>query len=164
MNTLTKIAAITLTLCPLSAMCDDTEISLVFGGYSKHYTSYNDVIDYNESHHIKGIMWKDFTLATFDNSYNRTSVMAAYNWRYASYDWDRVTIDFSVNLGLVSGYISREEMGPAYLGDGLSLYVLPMASVSYQLTDKLTFTLDNGVLPAAGGVVFTNNFRLTYKF
>lgn len=141
------------------------EVSVLFGGYSKHFTQDADWYEYNQSHHIKGIMINNkYTLATFENSYYNQSVLVAYNWHLWDAEWNDITFGASVSIGLVTGYKSYSEMGIAYLGGGLSVNILPTFSIGYNITNNLTFSFDSGILPASEGVVFTNNFRLTYKF
>ena len=141
------------------------EVSVLFGGYSKHFTGDADWYEYNQSHHIKGIVINNkYILATFENSYYNRSTLVAYNWQLWDAEWNDFTFGASVSTGLVTGYNSYNEMGIAYLGGGLSIHILPTFSVGYNITNNLTFSLDSGILPANEGVVFTNNFRLTYKF
>lgn len=162
---LTLLIALSSTTAHSESLNGIDEVSVLFGGYSKHYTEDSDWYKYNQSHHIKGVTINNkYTIATFENSYYNQSVLVSYNWHLWNAEWDDVTFAASVSTGLVTGYKSYSEMGIAYLGGGLSVHILPAFSIGYNITDNLTFTLDNGLLPASEGVVFTNNFRLTYKF
>ena len=157
--------ALSAAFSPAQADTSGHKVDLIFGGYSSHMLELDYDYKFNESHNMIGLIYNDdLTLVTFENSYYNRSILLSYKWDLYEYDINsQVKIGLSVSTGLVTGY-TADQVGAAYLGGGVSLHVLPALSISYQITNDLAFHIDNGVIPADNGIVYTNNFRLSYKF
>lgn len=163
--TLTLLLALSSTTAHSESLNGIDGVSAIFGGWSKHFTKDASWYDYNETHSIKGVMINNkYTLAVFENSYYRQSVLVSYNWKLLDEEFGDFKLGASVSTGLVTGYENYNEMGIAYLGGGLSIHIMPTLNIGYQLTNYLTLGADIGMFPANEGVVITSNLRLTYKF
>ena len=137
------------------------DIGVIFGGWSKH--SVSDDYNYNESHNAIGIKYNNFVLSSFTNSYNNHSVVAAYSYDLASSTFKGFTQTASVIGGFVTGY-EKYQTGAAYLGNGISLYLLPTIATSYKINDTYSFAVDNGLIISDNGTVLTTTLRLNIKF
>lgn len=144
---------------------DKHSIGLLFGGQSSHMTSDAEYYKFNESHNMVGVILDDrYILATLENSYYRRSNLVAYNHTF----WDEsllgVDLSASVSVGLVTGYKDKNEMGDMYLGDGLSVHIMPTLRVEYKLNNVWTIGFNQSIMPARNGVIYFNNFLVSMKF
>lgn len=157
------IATCFLFLSQVSYAADS--VSVLFGGHSKHFTDYAKEYRYNETHNMIGVMWDDkWVLSTFENSYYNRSVLLAYNHTYYE---DRILgldLGASVSVGLVSGYKNKLQMGDLYLGNEISIHIMPSFHIGYHLTKDISLVLNQSFLPASGGWIYFNSFALKYKF
>jgi hypothetical protein len=162
---LALLLSLSSTTAHSEALSGIESVALIFGGWSNHQTEDSDWYNYNEDHDIKGIMFNnEYSVAVFENSYYRQSVLFSYNWRLWDASIYNLNIAASINTGIVTGYESYNEMGIAYLGGGLSVHVMPTLHVGYQLTNKFEIGVDFGWIPSNNGYVTTSSLNLTYKF
>lgn len=144
---------------------DTHSIGLLFGGFSSHMTSDADYYKFNESHNMVGVILDDkYILATLENSYYRRSTLVAYNHTF----WDEnllgVDLSGSVSVGLITGYNDRNEMGDMYLGEGVSVHVMPTFRMEYKLNNMWTVGFNQSILPARNGAIYFNNFTVSMEF
>lgn len=149
----------------LSPLQGHTEtISAITGAKSQHYIKGQDNSLFNADHHMKGLIFNNkIVVATFENSYYNRSHLIGYNWKLTKYQLNTVQVSTNLMLGAVTGY-TKDQAGAAYLNKHLSLYILPSIAVKYPLTEKVSFTVDLGVLPSDNGAVMVQNIRFNYRY
>ena len=143
-----------LTLAIASSFNAVADTSIILGGWSSHQTK--DTYNFNEVHNAVGIVHNDYIVTTFKNSYYNQSVVVAKQFNFTEHNFNELTVSTSIALGVVSGY-TEKQLGAAYIGSGISAYVLPTVSVKYN-----DFGVDFGVIPASDGFVATANFRIYF--
>lgn len=144
---------------------DTHSIGLLFGGFSSHMTSDANYYKFNESHNMVGVILDDkYILATLENSYYRRSTIVAYNHTFWNENLLGVDLSGSVSVGLITGYNDRNEMGDMYLGEGVSVHVMPTFRMEYKLNNVWTVGFNQSILPARNGVIYFNNFIVSMKF
>lgn len=159
----TLLTSITLLLSAPSIAEDS--VTILFGGYSSHQTEYAKEYKYNADHNLFGIVIDDkYTLATLENSYYNRSYLMAYNHNLWEDNLLGVDLGASVQVGLITGYKSKMQMGDLYLGNELSVHIMPIISMSYNINTKWSVGLDQSIMPTVGGWVYFNNFNVKLRF
>ena len=129
---------------------------LIIGGWSSH-GSQSEYENLNETHYAIGVIFdNDLTVITFKNSFYKQSAVAGYAKEISKFNHGKYSVSTSVVIGVVSGYSEGQAEG-AYLGGGISMYLLPTLTIGY---DKIK--IDTGISIAFDQPLITNNFRYTF--
>lgn len=143
--------------------------SLLFGGWSNHQKAEYKVVNtdkkikYNENHKMIGIKFNNFVLSTFKNSFYNQSIIMGYDYKLTGFKiHEYLNIQVGAVVGLVEGY-TKIQINKAYIGNNISLYVLPKISSVFKINNKLSLSVDNGLIFAKNGYVLTTSLNLTFK-
>ena len=129
---------------------------LILGGWSSH-GSQSEYEKLNEAHYALGVIFDNgLTVITFKNSFYKQSAVAGYAKEISKFNHGKYSVSTSVVIGVVSGYSEGQAEG-AYLGGGISMYLLPTLTIGY---DKIK--IDTGISIAFDQPLITNNFRYTF--
>ena len=140
------------------------EVTIYLGGWSEHY----NIVDkdnknqFNGSHNIIGIKYKNILLSKFKNSYYKNSYLLAYEWRYADYDFKKINIGLSITSGFVTGYTKKQNH--FNINNTVSLYLSPTASIDYKLSNVSSAGFTLGLLPSEVGVATIVMLQFSRKF
>lgn len=99
------------------------EFSVILGGWSKHHKDEDK--DYNESHNMIGLEYKDVIIVKFDNSFDDNSVMLAYSPELG----DLLPFDSKLNGLLTYGYTAGVVTG--YHDGAHKPFILPKIAMDY---------------------------------
>jgi len=169
MKKLTKYIVFTLALglfTITTAKADN--VNILLGGWSNHlkHDSYHKVSEdalhkFNSSHNMVGFEYKNIVLSTFKNSYYNTSVLLGYNYSVVNF---KTITNHKLNLvmGVVSGY-NEYQAQEAYIGKGLSLYLLPTINTEIAKYKDVTLSLDTGII-LGGNPVLVNSINIKIDF
>lgn len=128
-NTLSKlykpIVVGAMLLSSTSALSEEYDFKLYFGGWSKHLQDKNQ----NETHNTVGLNYKNFEVLNFNNSYNNNSTFVGYHYKFNEY--------FGLRGGVVSGYDNLK-----YNFHGFVPMIQP--TISFEV---LTFGIEVGYIP-----------------
>ncbi|MUJ20022.1 hypothetical protein [Aliivibrio fischeri] len=137
-----------------------TSIEVAFLGYSNHYVDRD--YDYNEQHKLIGFSINNgFSVANFTNSYNRKSTLVG--WKFQTDDalmLSKLSFDAGVVLGVVTGYKQEEII--TYINEDISLYLIPELIISYPITDTISLSLVNGIVPDSKGIILMHHLELSF--
>ena len=129
---------------------------LIIGGWSSH-GSQSEYENLNETHYAIGVIFdNDLTVITFKNSFYKQSAVVGYTKEFSKYNYGKYSVATSITVGVVTGY-SEDQAEGAYLGSGMSMYLLPTLTIGF---DK--FKIDTGISIAFDQPLITNNFRYTF--
>ncbi|TGA68855.1 hypothetical protein VFES401_18510 [Aliivibrio fischeri] len=154
------ISVFAFLLIALSLPVQATSIEVAFLGYSNHYVDRD--YDYNEQHKLIGFSINNgFSVANFTNSYNRKSTLVG--WKFQTDDalmLSKLSFDARVVLGLVTGYKQEEII--TYINEDISLYLIPELIISYPITDTISLSLVNGIVPDSKGIILMHHLELSF--
>ena len=164
-------ASILLAVGSVSFESEAEEVQVIFGGWSQHINKCYDLEnqdgevlecrDYTESNKATGIKYNNFIFIDFTTSYGNSGKILGYDHTFSTYyPIDRVTVDLGAVIGLVKGY-SKLELGPAYIGNDISLYFVPKVTTQYKIDNSLKVGFDIG-LAAFEAVTLTLNATYTF--
>jgi len=154
------ISVFTFLLVALSHPVQATSIEVAFLGYSNHYVDRD--YDYNEQHKLIGFSINNgFSVANFTNSYNRKSTLVG--WKFQTDDalmLSKLSFDAGIVLGVVTGYKQEEII--TYINEDISLYLIPELIISYPITDTISLSLVNGIVPDSKGIILMHHLELSF--
>ncbi|MGN2614084.1 hypothetical protein [Aliivibrio fischeri] len=154
------ISVFAFLLIALSLPVQATSIEVAFLGYSNHYVDRD--YDYNEQHKLIGFSINNgFSVANFTNSYNRKSTLVG--WKFQTDDalmLSKLSFDVGVVLGVVTGYKQEEII--TYINEDISLYLIPELIISYPVTDTISLSLVNGIVPDSKGIILMHHLELSF--
>lgn len=136
------------------------ELTLMGGGWSKHVGDASYIPLMNSNHKLKAVRYGDWSIGTFKNSYYKQSTAIAYNYDFTNHWLGKVNVRTSLALGITTGYDKTES--DVMLTDKLSLFVLPTASISYQLTSDVALGLTIGAIPSKEATALTTNVFIRF--
>ncbi|PQJ85057.1 hypothetical protein [Aliivibrio sifiae] len=153
-----SICSFFLFLCSFGSSA--TSLQIAFLGYSNHYVDRN--YDYNEDHKLIGFSINNgFSAAHFVNSYNNNSTLVGWNFRMDDdLKIQKLSFRLGAMVGVVTGY--EQEQIITYINEDISLYLIPQLTLSYPVTDTVSISLVNGIVPDSKGVISMHHFQLSF--
>lgn len=129
---------------------------LILGGWSSH-GSQSEYKKLNEVHYAAGVIFDNgLTVIAFKNSFYNPSAVVGYTKEFSKYNYGKYSVAASVTVGVVSGYSENQAEG-AWIGGGISMYLLPTLTIGYD-----RFKIDTGISIAFDQPLITNNLRYTF--
>ncbi|WP_375320140.1 hypothetical protein [Aliivibrio logei] len=153
-----SICSFFLFLCSFGSSA--TSLQIAFLGYSNHYVDRN--YDYNEDHKLIGFSINNgFSAAHFVNSYNNNSTLVGWNFRMDDdLKVQKLSFRLGAMVGVVTGY--EQEQIITYINEDISLYLIPQLTLSYPVTDTVSISLVNGIVPDSKGVISMHHLQLSF--
>jgi hypothetical protein len=171
-----KVLAIVSAIGAIGYVPEDAQaadLSVLFGGWSNHSTTqekersglygFKKDYKYNESHNMIGFKYNNCIVSTFKNSFYKRSVFIGYNYNLFGYDLGNFSQRFSVAGGFVTGY-KKEQTQTAYIAGGVSLYLMPTITTTYNINNTYSLSINNGIMFADTGSIVTTNLSFNIKF